>query len=275
MATDLYRIVLPTNDMDGAAHFWSQLLELKVDALFPTRQYLHTAGAILALVDPAEHGQTAHPNGDAVYLRVPDLDAAWVRASELGAQMPSEYPGTGIATRDWGDRSFYCFDPFGNPACLIDDTGSEVPPEVERYTGKPTANLSSFALPTTSLGRAAAFYEAMLGLEADTFVPGRTRFFCDRCELSLVNPVEHGRAHQLEEKRFRANAELIYFSVDDLDATWEQGRKLGLAPLEDGHIGAGIGLQPWGERSFYGLDPSGNPICFVDSTTLFTGSKGL
>jgi len=29
--------------------------------------------------------------------------------------------------------------------------------------------------------------------------------------------------------------------------------------------------RPWGEVSFYGNDPFGNPLCFVDEETLFTG----
>jgi len=29
--------------------------------------------------------------------------------------------------------------------------------------------------------------------------------------------------------------------------------------------------RPWGERSFYAVDPFGNPLCFVDQKTLFTG----
>lgn len=32
-----------------------------------------------------------------------------------------------------------------------------------------------------------------------------------------------------------------------------------------------IEVQPWGERSFYASDPFDNPICFVDSETLFIG----
>jgi hypothetical protein len=38
-------------------------------------------------------------------------------------------------------------------------------------------------------------------------------------------------------------------------------------------VGEGIRRRPWGERSFYGLDPSGNPVCFVDSATVFRGSR--
>jgi hypothetical protein len=32
-----------------------------------------------------------------------------------------------------------------------------------------------------------------------------------------------------------------------------------------------IATRPWGERSFYLRDPFGNPLCFVDAATLFTG----
>ena len=31
--------------------------------------------------------------------------------------------------------------------------------------------------------------------------------------------------------------------------------------------------RPWGERSFYLRDPFGNPLCFVDAATLFTGPR--
>jgi hypothetical protein len=31
-----------------------------------------------------------------------------------------------------------------------------------------------------------------------------------------------------------------------------------------------IAQRPWGERSFYMNDPSGNPLCFVDEKTVFT-----
>ena len=75
------------------------------------------------------------------------------------------------------------------------------------------------------------------------------------------------------EKRFLTNPELVYFGVSDLDATYERSQKLEMQSLPDSHVGEGIGTRPWGERSFYGLDPSGNPICFVDDRTLFTGSK--
>ena len=34
-----------------------------------------------------------------------------------------------------------------------------------------------------------------------------------------------------------------------------------------------IEKRPWGEVSFYMKDPFGNPLSFVDETTLFTGLR--
>ena len=31
-------------------------------------------------------------------------------------------------------------------------------------------------------------------------------------------------------------------------------------------------MRPWGERSFYAEDPWGNPPCFVEERTVYTGS---
>ena len=36
-------------------------------------------------------------------------------------------------------------------------------------------------------------------------------------------------------------------------------------------ITSAIETRPWGERSFYCLDPDGNQLCFVDDSTLFLG----
>ncbi len=35
--------------------------------------------------------------------------------------------------------------------------------------------------------------------------------------------------------------------------------------------GGGIVVRPWGERSFYAEDPWGNPLCFVEEGTVYTG----
>jgi hypothetical protein len=57
----------------------------------------------------------------------------------------------------------------------------------------------------------------------------------------------------------------VYFSVDDLDAAHARAKEAGCREL------IGIEVRPWGERSFFARDAFDNPICFVDSQTLFTG----
>ena len=65
-----------------------------------------------------------------------------------------------------------------------------------------------------------------------------------------------------------------YFAVDDLEDVYRRAERLGgLSPaIGDGRLPMGqIAVRPWGERSFYLHDPFGNPLCFVDSRSLFTG----
>jgi predicted enzyme related to lactoylglutathione lyase len=68
----------------------------------------------------------------------------------------------------------------------------------------------------------------------------------------------------------------VYFAVDDLEDVYRRAERLGglSAAIGDGRLPMGsIAVRPWGERSFYLQDPFGNPLCFVDSRTLFTGSS--
>ncbi len=115
----LYRVALRVDDLARADRFWSELLQLPVDPVVPTRHDLHTAGAILALVDPSQHGAAFRPAPEWIYVRVPDLDAAWERAQAFGCG-PAPGEDAGIRDRPWGERSFYGLDPAGNPICLVD-----------------------------------------------------------------------------------------------------------------------------------------------------------
>ncbi len=272
MAPNLFRVILPVEDLERADAFWDRILGLPIDKAVPSRHYIKTGGAILVLVDPSEHGGKHTPNPDWLYFRMPDLDATWAAAQDLGCPEPPTDEGTGIQKRVWGDLSFYTYDPDGNPLCFIDDPRSEADPHVAPYTGKSIPNLCKVILPTTSLGRADAFFEEMLELEPNSFVPSRHFFSTEGCELALVNPIEHARGHEREPPEFRPNPDVVYFAVSDLEAAWGRAQKLGLESLGDAHVGEGIQQRVWGERSFYGRDPSGNPICFVDDQTLYTGS---
>jgi len=135
------------------------------------------------------------------------------------------------------------------------------------------AKLFRVILPVDDLERADAFWDRMLGLPIDKAVPTRHYIDTGGAILVLVDPSEQARGHQNEPLAFRPNPEVLYFAVADLDAAFERAEGLGMRALHGHGVGTGIQTRPWGERSFYGLDPSGNPICFVDDQTLYTGSS--
>jgi len=91
---------------------------------------------------------------------------------------------------------------------------------------------------------------------------GRHYFSCSGTILACYDALADG-----DPEPVGPNPQHIYFSVDDVDAAYERVRRRNgrdITPIEN---------RPWGERSFYANDPFGNPICFVDSKTLFTRSS--
>jgi catechol 2,3-dioxygenase-like lactoylglutathione lyase family enzyme len=202
---------------------------------------------------------------------MPDLEATWATAQELGCPVTDE--GAGIGKRPWGDVSFYTTDPDGNPLCFIDDVRTDDAPHAAPYAGKPIPNLCKIILPTRDMAASGAFFADLLGLEPDTAVPNRHFFATTSCELALVDPVEHTRAHGKSPAEFRPNPEIVYFGTDELEAALARAEKLGMSFVDVHGMGLGIQRRPWGELSFYGLDPSGNTICFVDDQTLYKGSS--
>lgn len=113
------------------------------------------------------------------------------------------------------------------------------------------------AVPTSDLDRSRAFYERVLGLEADGTVPSRLYFHCGDFIVALVDRSGGPVVPPLPDH--------LYFSTGELDQAFERAVAAGAAvtsPIED---------RPWGERSFYCTDPDGHPLCFVDDRTLFLG----
>ena len=113
----IFRVILPVSSIEAAAKFYTSLLGVQGQRVSTGRHYFDCGGVILACFDPRADGDDfdARPNPDHVYLSVDDLEASHRRAkesrcSELGP----------IAKRPWGERSFYCKDPFGNPLCFVD-----------------------------------------------------------------------------------------------------------------------------------------------------------
>ena len=91
---------------------------------------------------------------------------------------------------------------------------------------------------------------------------GRTYFDCGGVILALVDV-----------KKPEAGPEYLYFAVPNVRTVHARARRLRCLSKEDVHgvPGGGLARRPWGEVSFYAVDPWGNRLCFVDRKTLFTG----
>ena len=116
-------------------------------------------------------------------------------------------------------------------------------------------------LPVSDVERAATFYGRVLGIEGKRVSPGRHYFDCGGTILACYDPRADGDGVDA-----RPNPDHIYLAVSDLEAAFARAKDAGCQWAEEK-----IETRPWGERSFYLKDPFGNPVCFVDDKTLFTG----
>jgi uncharacterized glyoxalase superfamily protein PhnB len=115
-------------------------------------------------------------------------------------------------------------------------------------------------LPVADIEAATSFYARLLDMPGSRVSGGRHYFDCGGTILACYDARADG-----DPEHIGPNPQNVYFSVEDLEAAYERARRAGCRDL------TAIEVQPWGERSFYASDPFGNPICFVDSQTLFTG----
>jgi catechol 2,3-dioxygenase-like lactoylglutathione lyase family enzyme len=116
-----------------------------------------------------------------------------------------------------------------------------------------------------NLDAAAAFYTKLLGVQGRK-QPGRRCYFdCGPVTLQVLDVSSIRQPHPA--------AKALYFTVKNLDGASERAKTLGCLSREDVHDapGGGIVVRPWGERSFYAEDPWGNPLCFVEEGTVYTG----
>jgi len=118
---------------------------------------------------------------------------------------------------------------------------------------------------TGNLDEAVSFYTTLLGVEGRKQAGARCYFECGPVTLSVLDVSSFGQPHPA--------AKALYFTVQDLEAAFERAKALGCLSRESVHDapGGGIVVRPWGERSFYAEDPWGNPLCFVEEGTVYTG----
>ena len=116
------------------------------------------------------------------------------------------------------------------------------------------------------LDAANSFYTKLLGMPGRKQAGHRCYFDCGGVTLQVLDVSSNRQPHPA--------AKALYFTVRNLEAAFDRAKALGCLSREDVHDapGGGIVVRPWGERSFYAEDPWGNPLCFVEEGTVYTGS---
>ncbi len=116
-----------------------------------------------------------------------------------------------------------------------------------------------------NLEQAIGFYSKLLAAQGRKQPGNRVYFEAGPVTLQVLDVSPMAQPHTA--------AKALYFTVKDLEAAFERARELGCLSQESVHDapGGGIVVRPWGERSFYALDPWGNPLCFVEEGTVYTG----
>jgi predicted enzyme related to lactoylglutathione lyase len=118
-----------------------------------------------------------------------------------------------------------------------------------------------------SLDKAEAFYSKLFDIEGRRQAGARVYFQTGPVLLQVIDITSHG------DGKPHPAAKALYFTVKDLDAAFDRAKALGCLSQETVHDapGGGIVVRPWGERSFYAVDPWKNPLCFVEEGTVYKG----
>lgn len=117
-------------------------------------------------------------------------------------------------------------------------------------------------IPVGDIEQAANGYGAVLATAGKRVSPGRHYFDCEGTILACYDAHADGD----QGVTFRPNPDHIYLACNDLQGAMRRVEQAAGFMATDP-----IAKQPWGELSFYARDPWGNPICFVDENTIFTG----
>jgi len=117
----------------------------------------------------------------------------------------------------------------------------------------------------SSLDKAVAFYAKLLGTEGKRHPGARHYFDCGGVILAVLDVSQGGMTPTVGPKS-------IYFAVGDVAAVHARAKGLeALAPYQvHGEPAGKVTQRPWGEKSFYVVDPWGNDLCFCEEGTLYT-----
>jgi extradiol dioxygenase family protein len=114
----LFRLNIEVGDLAEAVKFYATLLGQEGRLQAGSRCYFKAGAVTLQVIqiDPP------HLVPKALYFVVDNLDEIHQRAATLNClstQSVHGTPGNNPMVRPWGERSFYCGDPWGNPLCFV------------------------------------------------------------------------------------------------------------------------------------------------------------
>ena len=127
------------------------------------------------------------------------------------------------------------------------------------------AKLFRVTIEVSDLEKATTLYTDLLGTPGKRHPGARHYYDCGGVILAVLD-VSRGGVPPT------AGPKSMYFAVDDVAAVHARAQKLGvLAPYQvHGQPAADVITRPWGEKSFYVVDPWGNDLCFCEDGTLYT-----
>lgn len=115
----MFRLNVEVSDLAAAAEFYSRLFDTEARPQMGSRIYVPAGDVTLQVVAVAEPQLLPK----ALYFATDQLDAVHARAAALDCLATDDVHGTPASepvVRPWGERSFYCADPSGNPLCFVD-----------------------------------------------------------------------------------------------------------------------------------------------------------
>jgi catechol 2,3-dioxygenase-like lactoylglutathione lyase family enzyme len=118
-----FRLNIEVGDLNAAIAFYTKLLGIEGRKQAGSRVYFNCGPVTLQVLDVSSV-HVPHTAAKALYFTVANLEAAFERARELdclSAESVHDAPGGGIVVRPWGERSFYCEDPWKNPLCFVEE----------------------------------------------------------------------------------------------------------------------------------------------------------
>jgi catechol 2,3-dioxygenase-like lactoylglutathione lyase family enzyme len=127
------------------------------------------------------------------------------------------------------------------------------------------AKLFRVTVEVANLDQAAQIYTELLGTPGKRHPGARHYFDCGGVIVAVLDVSRGGIPPTPGPKS-------MYFAVADLAAVHARATALGLlAPYQvHGQPAGEMITRPWGERSFYVVDPWGNDLCFCEDGTLYT-----